>query len=576
MTKNSKVLTVSYGTFSCTLEGFDDAFGTMKDIADYFRDLTAEDRFFGADPPQPDTEALAQIIRQNRAPRSDASEEDGKIMLSMDDQTPAAEPACDGRTGHEPQPTLESAAAFFAKSVASPAVAQDGMEEEMSAQDFRTVTALAGVRPRPDTSPASAAARRNKAVAETVSQPNTRSTEGFSEKLDRLRAAVSQQDTSAQGNRYDEDADAPDEAAGFDGFKPTAPTQVSSQNTSVVQAAHDIEEALQADAENEGSADEEADTDDIDAVLRALEAGNTATANDQVPHVIEETTVSTPHQPVPAEDAQPPASRSEGRVLKVNRADLEAALDKGHLKQIDEAAAKASDNAAPRNKPTRSPRVSRKDSQSEVPQIKQSAEDDLSRLMAEADNQMDKPDGQTRRRTFSQLRAAVAARREDQSLQNDAAKRAKDAQAYRSDLADVVRPDRRVSPARHPAGTPPSPLKLVAEQRVDQAQQGARAAARTGDDIGFAAYAEKSGARTVPELLEAAAAYLSCIEGQAQFSRPELMAQIKEAFDSDLSREDGLRYFGQLLRAGKIIKAEGGYFAASDKILRTSERRAGM
>lgn len=226
------------------------------------------------------------------------------------------------------------------------------------------------------------------------------------------------------------------------------------------------------------------------------------------------------------------------------------------------------------------------------------ADQDTSRLIDQTNSEMDEPEGNRRRSAIAHLRAAVAATKADRLLGRKA--QAEDEEeAYREDLASVVRPRRPQAPAERterPA-QPAAPLKLVAEQRVGEEAAPAatpqtvpirpRRVRRVADapsprdlarseeaETGFAAYAESVGADALPELLEAAAAYMSYVEGRDQFSRPQLMTTVRQAEATESSREDRLRSFGQLLREGKIRKTTSGRFTASDRISFRPDREA--
>ncbi|MGR3468518.1 MAG: hypothetical protein ACU0CI_11645, partial [Shimia sp.] len=209
-------------------------------------------------------------------------------------------------------------------------------------------------------------------------------------------------------------------------------------------------------------------------------------------------------------------------------------------------------------------------------------------------------------------KAAVAATHAARSMGEDAAD-ADPAGAYREDLAQVVASSPRDRSA-------PAPLTLVAEQRVGQpaesrepdvappsdpvvapaaqrranraanasgerprprAVEPARSAdtsepARHGRARGdFQAFAQDVGAQSVPDMLQAAAAYVTHVEGSNVFSRPKVMRMVKDGMgDGAFTREDGLRAFGTLLRKGRIEKLRGGEFRVTDATGFVDEARA--
>jgi len=730
MVHNNKVLTVSYGTFSCTLEGFDDSFGTMKAIAEYFRDLASDDRYFGAEPPQPDAEMLARIAQREITRQVEAHSTDtGGIVLRAAEPAPIPDIAPPVEDAPEEQAPVEVAPVVSPLAAVEPtpeptiepdlpveeaAEAQietveiaETTEDEVAVEEISAISPEPAVTPEPvehipeaeirdeieveievvaevegtteveveaevevevtdvieveagveDLAEVDAGAETEAATAdaaETVIVPEPEpAADSIAAKLQRIRAVVSQNDSFVQSDDYAEDQDDYTEDQHADGFVDAAAQGISQALETDEEIDEEVHESVEEqDADNEIlqtlsqlDVHDEADNERHDTGDQSNDEAETPSDEDMIADTLETQSESLENQAAQDDDSDIGDQAEEpdpvrAKVVKVKRADLEAAIATGQMEQIeapedddifadhaapqdsslspedeadlmrelsaveDELMVGDADNAGPDDNifgdDIASEVADEHDHEEIAGTLQKSVSedgDDLSRLMAEADEKLEDPETSSRHETYSQLRAAVAAAEAERSAGGSVGGPESD-DAYRDDLAGVVRPRRPsrdgTRASRPVADARPAPLKLVAEQRVDDgtsiAERGpvrprrvmtvpvseASAPDTTAADSAFADFATRVGATELPELLEAAAAYLFFVEGYDKFSRPQLMGKVRLVKQDDFNREDGLRSFGQLLRDGKIKKKGGGRFAAAGDIgFRPDEREAG-
>mgnify|MGYP001627921775 FL=1 len=666
MVQNNKVLTVSYGTFSCTLEGFEDSFGTMKVIAEYFRDLAADDRYFGAEPPQPDADMMARIAQREIARQVEARADAGGVHL----RATAAEALPPQAAAHAPAPA-EPAAGQPAEDVqktvkegdASPAHAE--AEADEAAEPAKVPAEPAAAEPEAAAPVAVDAVEveaeaEDTLIAETAEPAGVPGTaadaDSIAAKLQRIRDVVAR-GTGETDEEYSEDehaeafledaADDISQALGETGPEAGRAAEDGSDEDDIAWTLDHLD--LTGSAQNTvSSTAEDAEDDAEDSSAGSLDSSAAPEAADgsgQAEEADGDVSIATAEEQEPAA-ADKPARPARARIVRVKRAQLEEALASGELEEIedeeDEDAAEDAgfDDALSAEEEAEMLRelaaveaelrgtADDEDDLDDEPVIAIGADDeeeaaapepaepqepaatqaapadgpaqerDVNRLMAAADEKLGTAESESSRETYSSLRAAVAAAEAERAAGGGSNGSGDDAEAYRDDLASVVRPRRPEpsaarSPRRPEPAARPAPLKLVAEQRVNAPAKAAAAGPvrprriasfraeeaeyeGKGSEGGFAAYAEESGAVELHELLEAAASYMSFVEGREQFSRPQLMSKVQQLGHAEFNREDGLRSFGQLLREGKIERTHSGRFTASGDIgFQPGQRAAG-
>jgi len=88
--KNNKVLSVSYGHFSCSVEGFDDSFEVMTSVVEFFRNLAQEDRYFGAEPVKLTPDLIAELSKKTQISNIEVTQDADNLTVRKSSHTQMA------------------------------------------------------------------------------------------------------------------------------------------------------------------------------------------------------------------------------------------------------------------------------------------------------------------------------------------------------------------------------------------------------------------------------------------------------------------------------------------------------
>ena len=541
MSDQRQILDVTYGTFSCRLEGFDDSVATLKQVATYFRDNAA---FAGASdmPPQDaDIAALAMLTGEGSDGDVDGTLQEGKISLRL---------SHDATTGEEHPPLR----------MPPPVTADQDGDMEMS-DALRDGDASQDYSPDEDADDA------------------REDTDSVAAKMQRIRDVVAKGVPSeAQDNAMD---DLPETATNqpADHVNPLSARLAALAQRNASEASREAGIAADSDT-TDPTADQWGDPDDTSILQEDLEDLEMLDGVDHTGTAITATEDDDPHEADngadPYDDELTLANIVQSRSLNLHDelAEVERQIDDRNKRQE---LTRATDAAVSRI-------LMQTDTHLNTPETRRQ-HDSIAQLKAavaatEAARQLG--EGSAPRERLSEIfrhdLGEISAQEHNRSMF------ASDVDDDSDGLDDDDNLD--ASDEKAPQASLP-PLRLVASQRiVSPAKADSAASSRLREiaskvdtsqakSVSFADFAQDHDVAGMAEMFEAAAAYTTFVTRQADFSRPQIMGLVRSAMPRDFSRKDGLQTFGKLVQNERIIKLENGRFqVAPDTRFRMDDRAA--
>lgn len=610
MDNANKILDVSYGGFSCRLEGFEDSVETMKTIVMYFHDLAGHDRFMDVEPQAPDMEELARLTEEQTGAPVEVEGEGQQVSLRAGAALAGAFAAAD----EDDVDLAEELATLEDEDWADEAEEVDGTQDSADHDDALDETDDTPVLAETDDAqddwaedqPHAEEAHEADDLAEDADDADDADDDGFddalmeasvADRLQRIKDVVEQGATDEEpdlaemvetaedafdadiaevADAMDDDADAVSESEAFAAAAPSADDASAADDPHEEMAITETHVAAEEMAETvptEAVAAEYAE--DVPAYTDELEAASTEADDQEVAQddATDDAAADAPGEAGPlvltSQDAAMHGTTDSAPADDDDDFDLQAEVAKIEAELAQRKGNPMSDHGLPR-----------------------SVDEAMSRILSQTDQHLNQPESRRHRDAFAQLKAAVAATEAARQLGDAGTAPVDPDEAYKDDLGAHDAEERDEAEAAAEAAPKAPPLKLVqsdiaedatpasapapspavasAPRPVDAASARLREIASRKEapvapsSVSFKDFAADHGAVEIIDMIEAAAAYLFYIEGDADFSRPQVMKMVQTATGTEISREDGLRAFGRLLRLARIVKLESGRFRVSD------------